>query len=327
MRALLVVLALSLSVSYFAQSKPPTPSSGIDVHQKDGKPEQAQQQSANIERGTLNSPIFVHGIPADVSDADARHKAYEHHEKPSLDRWLTYSTVALAFFTLGLAIYTARLFRATVGLSRDAKSASANQAKEAAASLAVAQRTIDVAISAQRPWLAIDRPLPRTPFRWHPEGGRITAEITVRNVGQRPAFGVSVEVHQFTMSKETANVEAQLQKHCAQVRARQLARNKSGGVIFPNQSTLSGHLLLFTTDEINRSMAEIKIRFFNPIVLVCADYFDALTNERHMTATVYFVVKGSQGVDSYPSLLSPDHGEIAVSEIGLPPFDTESLAT
>ncbi len=56
-----------------------------------------------------------------------------------------YPTWALVFVTLGLAIYTAKLWGATKSLSEDAKNTSERQAGEMRASLSIAQKTADAA--------------------------------------------------------------------------------------------------------------------------------------------------------------------------------------
>src|SRR5262249_31136329 len=78
---------------------------------------------------STSSPLFVKVVPADKSPDDASYEAYEHYEKPSLDRGLTYATTALAVFTFALflgtgvlAIFTYRLWGETRDLVKETSS-------------------------------------------------------------------------------------------------------------------------------------------------------------------------------------------------------------
>ena len=318
MRVLFGLLCLLLSVACWSQLNPPAPSSAVNFPQKNSKADPVTQQGAKVERGTFDAPIFVSSVPAPVSDADARHKEYEHHEKPTLDRWLTYSTGALAAFTLGLAIYTAKLFRATVALSQDAKTASTNQAKDAANSLGIAQRTIDLAISAQRPWVAISNPSPATPFTWEDKGGRMSINYSVTNIGGRPAFDLASEAHQVAICQNNANISEQVRTFCAQIRKKQIERGGSGEVLLPNQFLETGQGLLYFNAEIEESASNYGIDFFVPITIICVDYLDALTGVRHVTARAYGVVKINRDGTGVHRLIPTERVDIPADELGLP---------
>ena len=80
---------------------------------------QSAQNGPNESSDTDGAPVFVKGVPRQESEADARHKQYEHHEKPTLDRWLTWATVALAVFTGLLFFFTALLWKSTSRLVKE----------------------------------------------------------------------------------------------------------------------------------------------------------------------------------------------------------------
>lgn len=90
--------------------------------------------------GTANDPIIAVALPAIDSEEDTRQKHYERDEKPSLDRWVTWSTVALAASTFLLFCFTAGLWWVTYQLSHDAKDAGARQSEEMQKSIAEATR-------------------------------------------------------------------------------------------------------------------------------------------------------------------------------------------
>ena len=103
MRALLGMVAVAVSLSCLAaESNPPLPSGGKDIQKQDAKPAKDKTQSdirLYSPHGTKESPLIVEPVVIPKSKAEADHQHYEHHEKPTLDRWLTYGTVALAGIT------------------------------------------------------------------------------------------------------------------------------------------------------------------------------------------------------------------------------------
>lgn len=110
------------------------------------QPPKASQSSEPVsakERGTADLPLFVRSVPSIESEADVAHKAYEHHEKPTLDRWLTWSTVALAFFTLVLAIFTGLMWVATYRLAVHAKETATQQDTDTKNALKIARDAAD----------------------------------------------------------------------------------------------------------------------------------------------------------------------------------------
>lgn len=136
-----------------ALSQPPSPGGRKHVQKQSAQASAATSQSAPEQRGTASAPIFVQGIPAADSASDAAHKEYEHHEKPTLDRWLTYATVALAVFTLLLFIFTAALWWVTLQLSRRARTEGERQAIDTQLSLTIATDAAKTAIAAERAYV------------------------------------------------------------------------------------------------------------------------------------------------------------------------------
>jgi hypothetical protein len=106
-----VLLALCSGGMVFAASQPPTPSSGNGVEQQDAKPAKYEIKPPPQQPGSENAPLFVRVVPTEPSEAEARHKQYEHHEKPTLDRWLTWGTVGLAVITAALSVFTFLLWK------------------------------------------------------------------------------------------------------------------------------------------------------------------------------------------------------------------------
>ena len=127
MHTFLGVFVFVLSISCLARSNPPAPGVGISIQHKDAKGVQSAQNGPNESSDTDGAPVFVKGVPRQESEADARHKQYEHNEKPALDRLLTWATVALAFFTGLLFIFTFLLWRSTSQLVKETGDAARKQ--------------------------------------------------------------------------------------------------------------------------------------------------------------------------------------------------------
>lgn len=127
----IVILLLLCGVGICAESQPPspTPSKTIKKHENYSSQENHNTQIANQVGSTIpNHPK--------TNETEEKHKDYS-----SSEWWLVYLTFALVVVTLGLAIYTAKLYRATVGLGKDAKSTSDRQAAEMEKSLIYCQRS------------------------------------------------------------------------------------------------------------------------------------------------------------------------------------------
>lgn len=201
-RAPLLFCVLTLAASaVFAQaaSQPPAPSGRVSGEQQQPKASQPVQSSAPEQRGTARAPLFIQSIPAAESASDAAHKVYEHHEKPTLDRWLTGSTVALAVFTLVLAIFTALMWVATYRLALHSKKTGDQQATDTKAALEIARdaanaskKSADASLIALRPWLSCKVEITE-PLSFN-EAGDPIFKITfiVENVGKTPAMSVSL---------------------------------------------------------------------------------------------------------------------------------------
>lgn len=136
-----VLIALALVCCFsLAFSQPSSPSGGKSIQQQNAKPSQPTHNPASEQRGTEQQPIFIKSLAGPESESDARHKEYEHHEKPTLERYMGYGTLALAFFTCALFIFTALLWRVTLQLSKDAKTSGESQSMKMGLSIAEAIR-------------------------------------------------------------------------------------------------------------------------------------------------------------------------------------------
>ncbi len=141
MRIALVMLCLLCGVAAFgAESQPPapTPTKPIEKHKSNTSQSKNNPKTEN-QIGTETVP-FVVKVQSPVTDHPEPNKPEEKHNNyTSSEWWLVYLTAALVFVTLGLTIYTARLWRATKVLAKDAKDTADRQAAEMQESLRIAE--------------------------------------------------------------------------------------------------------------------------------------------------------------------------------------------
>ena len=104
MRVLLAIVALA--VSCLCISNPPVANGGKDLQMQDVKSVSDKAQTNIRVQGTRELPIVIETVVAAKTQAEIDHQNYERHEKPTLDRWLTWATVALAGITGVLAYFT-----------------------------------------------------------------------------------------------------------------------------------------------------------------------------------------------------------------------------
>jgi len=141
----IAILLLLCRVGVCTESQPPSPSSGISIHKKNESANQTTQKRTYKQPGTEEMPLVIKGFPPADSENDAAHKKYEQQEKPTLDRWLTWGTVALAIFTFFLFCFTAALWWVTYRLSKDARRTAEIQARDTQTSFAIAKESADLA--------------------------------------------------------------------------------------------------------------------------------------------------------------------------------------
>lgn len=196
----LAVIALTLLVAGAAYSTQPSPTPPKASHQPETTPKQPEQRATTDQRGTENSPVFITVIPPVSVESQAAKEAEKYRDYMSAEWWLIYITGFLVAATIGLMIYTARLWRATNTLAIDAKKTAERQAREMQASLRIAQESADAAKKtaqhmeiADRAYMKISHVppglVPVTPLADYLDNQSRTYEIVmdVRNIGKTPA--------------------------------------------------------------------------------------------------------------------------------------------
>jgi hypothetical protein len=152
MRVLIWVVLLAMYTG--ALSQQPTPRTAKGGQQPQTQSKNAEPAAAKDERGTEQFPIIVKALPSEHTYTKTQSEQQHEEEKATYDRLVAYSTVALAVITFFLALYTAKLWKATVNLGKDAKEAAARQASEMQESLMISK---DSAVAAMKSADAAER--------------------------------------------------------------------------------------------------------------------------------------------------------------------------
>ncbi len=120
-RCLLMFALLFSSGLVWAASDQPTPGAGEQSEAKHSQPTKQEPRPATNQRGSESVPPVAKVIPPQDAQPKPDGTPYKHVHEPHPDWWTIVPTILLAFFTLGLFIYTARLWGATGELVREAK--------------------------------------------------------------------------------------------------------------------------------------------------------------------------------------------------------------
>ena len=129
-RVLLASSIFALSASCFAQSTAPVPKPSESISNKKNETRQQNYEAKSDGKSAEPPSPSVEISPPFVIDIKAKEKAAHHSDSLSPEWAIFWATLGLVGVTGALAVYTAKLFRATVKLGEDAKSAGfANETK------------------------------------------------------------------------------------------------------------------------------------------------------------------------------------------------------
>lgn len=165
------------------------------------------------QRGTENSPIFIHGeVTAKKNEEEAREDAEDRKIKADSDAALVEYTGMLAIFTCLLFVFTAALWLVTFQLSRDARKTSDRQASEMEKALAIAQESADAAKKsadvAEHALTNIERPyiyVSDVGWKWD-ASNKVVVAFTVANYGKLPGAIQNVRATLGTTSSGTPEI-------------------------------------------------------------------------------------------------------------------------
>lgn len=200
-RSHLGMIVLAFSLSCFAGSNPPVLTPMEAGSQPKANAAQDNEKPEPDKRGTKALPMVIEIGPSSAIKVETTDKTEKYHGYFSYEWWLVYLTGAMAFITFFLALYTGKLYRATVGLGREAKATSDRQGIEMRTSLAIAEKSAATATrtvetmedTAERQLRAYIFSTHDGPMTIDPNGA-LFATITIKNYGQTPANEVQCHV-------------------------------------------------------------------------------------------------------------------------------------
>jgi len=118
----LLILALLLSVELAqADSNPPSPTPAKSATKPKADTAQHENNAEPNKRGTKKFPASIEISKSPVIQTEATDKTEKRRDYSSSEWWLVYITGTIAFFTLGLMIYTGKLWGATKTLMERAE--------------------------------------------------------------------------------------------------------------------------------------------------------------------------------------------------------------
>jgi hypothetical protein len=205
-KVILMAMMGFLPLIIHGAASPNTPAKKVDQAPK------AQTNSAPNQPGSEAAPFFIKVVQArDVEAEAAREKKDE--DRDGWDRAMAIATVALAFITFSLALYTAKLFYATKAMAGEAKDTSKAQAIDTQAALIIAGKSADAAKESadaakamvsviegngQKQMRAYLSVFPNTYFPQKKEGTlherRLRVYMILRNSGYTPARAVNFQI-------------------------------------------------------------------------------------------------------------------------------------
>ncbi|MFZ6843674.1 hypothetical protein [Undibacterium sp. RuTC16W] len=148
----------------------------------------------------LKQPTTIEIIKAPVLQIETTDKTEKHHDYASSEWWLVYLTGVLAAATIGLFIFTACLFKATVALGDDAKESGQRQASEMKESLRIskisadsAKKSADTSMLSERAYITASVVLPG--LKWiNASTGLFEVHIAIMNHGRTPGNVTDVAI-------------------------------------------------------------------------------------------------------------------------------------
>ena len=169
MRRTIVAIVLAAATVAHADpgswdSYPPTLRAAEAGQPPQSHPAATQEERREDQRGTTNAPLIVKTLPADDAESKADEERADREQHATAERWLVAFAGLLAFFTVVLAIATGGLFVATWNLVRDGRRHSERQLRAYINCIDAKVRDFD--------------------------GPNASANITLRNSGQTPAYNV-----------------------------------------------------------------------------------------------------------------------------------------
>ena len=257
----------------------------------------------------LTVAIFAAGMLFERSKQDTLPQARKHeashqsNDAQNLDTDLTWSTWltkdAAGFFTFALFIvgigqaglFFVQLRYMRIGM-RDATMAANASRQGAEAAIEANRLNRDVFVDSQRPWLDVDVQL-AGPFVSNLERGRIELAITVRNVGDKPAFNIITEILTFPNS-EIGDPVTQYHRLAEQMGRFNHRGSGFGRRLFPDklfEANRANSTAVWHRDHIVAGIAKGNVLDLPMGICVCVDYASAIDDRHYQTGYIFLLLK------------------------------------
>jgi hypothetical protein len=234
-----VSIHLFLVVDTTSWSEPTAPSAGIRAAQPQTNTAKDQKNTVLTEKNAPHPLVISEVSKSPLIEIDRTSELKESRDYFSSEWWLVYLTAALAAITGLLALYTARLFRATVKLGEEAKSTGKDQSAI----------TKQMFLAENRPWILV-KPSIGSDLTYDDKGSaRVVIHVTTTNVGKGPAIGVSVAAKFQVVFGNTIILQQQFIEQQKQVC---LQTNESGVTLFPGEQFIAKLNLPISVQEMNQ---------------------------------------------------------------------------
>ena len=137
-----------------ALSNPPAPAPSKASDQPETNPKKHKKTTTTDQRGTESSPVYIKVVPSLSVEPQTPKETDEHRDDKSSEWWLVYITGTLVAATIGLMIYTGKLWGATKAMAEDAKQTATRQAAEMKESLRIAEEAANASVVTAMPVLS-----------------------------------------------------------------------------------------------------------------------------------------------------------------------------
>jgi hypothetical protein len=137
----------------------------------------------------------------------------------------------------------------------------------------------------QRPWISIDTFI-ESPLTFTPEGSaQVSVNFVIRNVGNTPAKGLSVQPKISIASPVEQDPVVQRSKVCEENRTKGAGAD---GTLFPRVEFTKSVTFLGDAKDIVRESN--RTGSFSPVVIVCASYRSTFDDSaRYTTGVIYYL--------------------------------------
>jgi hypothetical protein len=186
MRTLILVALLIFYLPVYAESNPPTPAPSKKSTEPKANTAQHQQHTKEDKRGTKDFPAIIEITRAPTIQVEAIDRTEKGRDYASPEWGLVYITGLLAMITLGLAFYTARLWKATRKL---------------------VESTDDATRRIQRAYIRMSYANPGLSFISDILEERIIVNVEIKNCGETPAVITEIFL-KYSVLRDTENMPA-----------------------------------------------------------------------------------------------------------------------